>query len=78
MKRIILTIALSLSLLAVGKTMEVFIKAPGMKPVQCVAAEVEWVNKNSGIVRITMPWGVSYMTHISNVVLVERKGIGKS
>ena len=74
MKRIILTISLSLSLLSAGKTMEVFIKAPGMKSIQCVAAEVEWVNQNRGIVRITMPCGVSYITHISNVVLVERKG----
>ena len=78
MNRIILTIAISLSLLAVGKTMEVFIKAPGMNPIQCVAAEVEWVNQNSGIVRITIPCGVSYITHISNVVLVERKGIENS
>lgn len=74
MKRIILTVALSLSLLSAGKTMEVFLNIPGMKPVHCVDADVEWVNQGSGFLRITMPWGVSYMTHISNVVLVERKG----
>ena len=78
MKRIILMISLSLSILAAGKTMEVFLNVPGMKPVHCVDADVEWVNHDSGLLRITMPWGVSYMTHISNVVLVERKGIGKS
>ena len=78
MKRIILMGALSLAIMAAGKTMEVFLNIPGQKPVHCVDAEVEWVNETRGYLRITMPWGVSYMTHISNVVLVERKGIGKS
>ena len=77
MKRIILMGAISLSLLAAGKTMEVFLNIPGLKPVHCVDADVEWVNKDSGFLRITMPWGVTYLTHISNAVLVERKGIGK-
>lgn len=74
MKRIILTVALSLSLLSAGKTMEVFLNVPGMKPVHCVDADVEWENHDIGLLRIKMPWGVSYVTHISNVVLVERKG----
>lgn len=73
MKRIILMIALSFSLLTVGKTMEVFLNIPGLKPVHCVDADVEWVIQSSGFLRITMPWGVNYLTHISNVVLVERK-----
>lgn len=73
MKRIILTIALSLSLLATGKTMEVFLNIPGMKPVHCVDADVEW-DCMTLVVKVRTPWGVTYVTHMSNVVLVERKG----
>lgn len=78
MKLIILMIAISLSILAAGKTMEVFLNIPGQKPVHCVDANIEWVNETRGYLRITMPWGVTYFTHISNVVLVERKGIVES
>ena len=72
MKRVVLAlIAVLLAMAAAARTMEVFLNIPGMKPVHCLDADVEWDAKTL-MVTIRMPWGVTYYTHMSNVVLVER------
>lgn len=72
-KRVIFLIAAVLSLAAAAKTMEVYVNIPGQKPVHCVNADVGWDEKTL-MVTIRMPWGVTYYTHMSNVVMVERQG----
>ncbi len=75
MKRVVLIlIAVLLSMAAAARTMEVFLNVPGMKPVHSLDADVEWDAKTL-MVTIRMPWGVTYYTHMSNVVMVERRGI---
>ena len=72
MKRVVVTlIAVLLSMAAAARTMEVFLNIPGMKPVHSLDSDVEWDSKTL-MVTIRMPWGVTYYTHMSNVVLVER------
>lgn len=74
MKRVVVTlIAVLLSMAAAARTMEVFLNIPGMKPVHSLDADVEWDAKTL-MVTIRMPWGVTYYTHMSNVVMVERRG----
>ena len=75
MKRVVLIlIAVILSMAVAARTMEVFLNVPGMKkPVHSLDADVEWDAKTL-MVTIRMPWGVTYYTHMSNVVMVERRG----
>lgn len=68
-----LALALPLSACAwSGRTMEVYLNIPGQPAVHCMNAEV--ISLPNCMVKIRMPWGVTYTTHMSNVVLVERKG----
>lgn len=72
MKRVVLAlIAVLLAMAAAARTMEVYVNIPGQKPVHCLNADVEWDAKTL-MVTIRMPWGVTYYTHMSNVVMVER------
>lgn len=74
MKRFIISlIAVLLAMAAAARPMEVFLNIPGMKPVHSLDADVEWDAKTL-MVTIRMPWGVTYHTHMSNVVMVERRG----
>ena len=73
MKRIVLAlIAVLLAMDAAARTTEVYLNIPGQPAVHCVNAEV--ISLPNCMVKIRMPWGVTYTTHMSNVVLVERKG----
>lgn len=72
-KRVIFLIAAVLSLAAAARTMEVYVNIPQGASVHCMNADVEWDEKTL-MVTIRMPWGVTYYTHMSNVVMVERKG----
>ena len=72
-KRVIFLIAAVLSLAAAAKTMEVYVNIPQGASVHCMNADVEWDAKTL-MVTIRMPWGVTYITHMSNVVMVERTG----
>lgn len=74
MKRVVLAlIAVLLSTAAAARTMEVYINIPQGASVHCMNADVEWDAKTL-MVTIRMPWGVTYYTHMSNVVMVERRG----
>ena len=57
---------------AKAKTMEVYVNVPQGQSVHCMNADVEW-DAQTLMVTVKMPWGVTYYTHMSNVVLVERK-----
>lgn len=73
MKRVVLAlIAVLLAMAAAARTTEVYLNIPGQPAVHCVNAEV--ISLPNCMVKIRMPWGVTYTTHMSNVVLVERKG----
>ena len=73
MKRVVLAlIAVLLAMVAAARTTEVYLNIPGQPAVHCVNAEV--ISLPNCMVKIRMPWGVTYTTHMSNVVLVERKG----
>ena len=52
-------------------TAEVFINIPGEKAVHVMAAKVTFLDY--GIVSLATPWGVTYTTHLANVVIVSRK-----
>lgn len=56
-------------------TTEVYVNVPGNQAVHCQSAVVTFVGDN--IVKVETPWGVTYMTHISNVVIVTRKNGGQ-
>ena len=71
MKRVVLAlIAVLLAMAAAARTTEVYLNIPGQPAVHCVNAEV--ISLPNCMVKIRMPWGVTYTTHMSNVVLVER------
>lgn len=73
MKRVVLAlIAVLLAMDVAARTTEVYLNIPGQPAVHCVNAEV--ISLPNCMVKIRMPWGVTYTTHMSNVVLVERKG----
>ena len=55
-------------------TTEVYVVVPGKQAVHCPAAKVTFLDY--GIVKVETPWGVTYTTHLANVVLVERKNGG--
>lgn len=69
---IAILVSVALSFVAAAKTMEVYVNTPGQKPVHCLNADVEWDEKTL-MVTIRMPWGVTFYTHMSNVVMVERR-----
>lgn len=71
---LVLVLALPLSACAMsgGGTTEVYLNIPGQPAVHCINAEV--ISLQNCMVKIRMPWGVTYITHLSNVVMVERKG----
>lgn len=74
MKRVVLAlIAVLLAMAAAARTTEVYLNIPGQPAVHCMNADVEWDAKTL-LVTIRMPWGVTYYTHMSNVVMVERRG----
>lgn len=52
-------------------TTEVYVNVPGEKSVHCPAAKVTFLD--CGIVKVETPWGVTYTTHLANVVIVSRK-----
>lgn len=56
-------------------TTEVYIKVPGNQAVHCQSAVVTFLGDN--IVKVETPWGDTYTTHFSNVVLVTRKNGGR-
>lgn len=70
-----LMIAMAAAALTLGAvaadTREVYINIPGEKPVHVMAAKVTIAD--GGIVTVETPWGVTYTTHFSNVVLVVRR-----
>ena len=68
---IAILVSVAMSFVAAAKTMEVYVNIPGQKPVHCLNAEVEY-SRTTLMVTIRMPWGVTYCTHMSNVVMVER------
>ena len=73
MKRVVLAfIAVLLAMAVAARTTEVYLNIPGQPAVHCMNAEV--ISLPNCMVKIRMPWGVTYTTHMSNVVLVERKG----
>ena len=73
MKRVVLIlIAVLLAMVAAARTMEVYVNIPQKTTVHCMNADVEWDSKTL-MVTIRMPWGVTYYTHMSNVVMVERR-----
>lgn len=73
MKRVVLAlIAVLLAMDAAARATEVYLNIPGQPAVHCVNAEV--ISLPNCMVKIRMPWGVTYTTHMSNVVLVERNG----
>lgn len=69
---IIALIAALLAMAAAARTMEVYVSIPQGASVHCTNADVEWDAKTL-MVTIRMPWGVTYYTHMSNVVMVERR-----
>ena len=79
MKRLMIAVmAAALTLGAVAETSvttEVYVNIPGEKAVHCPSAVVTFLGDN--IVKVEMPWGVTYTTHFSNVVLVTRKNVGQ-
>lgn len=73
-KLMIAAIAAALTFGAVAEssvTTEVYVNVPGNQSVHCPAAKVTFLDY--GIVKVETPWGVTYITHFSNVVLVTRK-----
>ena len=56
-------------------TTEAYINIPGEKSVHCPSSVVTFLG--DGIVKVETPWGVTYITHFSNVVLVMRKNGGQ-
>lgn len=74
MRRIaIAVVAWALALSATAFQAEVYIHIPGDKPVHCLNAEVRWINGAETMVEIKVPWGISYITHMANVVIAERE-----
>ena len=72
MKRIaIAVVAGALALSAPAFQAEVYIHIPGDTPVHCLNAEVEL--RTLGMVKVKVPWGITYITHMANVVIVERE-----
>ena len=55
-------------------TTEAYINIPGEKAVHVVAALITFLD--GGVVKIETTWGVTYTTHLANVVLVTRKNGG--
>lgn len=54
-------------------TAEVYVNIPGNAAVHCPSAKITLLE--SAVVSVETPWGVTYTTHLSNVVIVVRKGI---
>ena len=52
---------------------EVYINIPGEKAVHCPVAKVTFIGGSGVVVQIETKWGVTYTTHLANVVLVTRK-----
>lgn len=81
MKRIVIAaVAAALTFGAVAETSvttEVYVNVPGNQAVHCMSAVVTFLGDN--IVRVETTCGVTYTTHLSNVVLVTRRigGQGK-
>ena len=75
MKKILMAIvAAALTMGAVAEesvTTEAYVNIPGEKAIHVVAAKVTYLD--GGIVSVETPWGVTYTTHLANVVLVTRK-----
>ena len=71
---VIAAVAAALAFGAVAETSvttEVYVNVPGNQAVHCPSAVVTFLGDN--IVKVETPWGVTYTTHISNVVLVTRR-----
>lgn len=77
-KLLIAIVAAALTMGAVAEesvTTEAYVSIPGEKAVHVVAAKVTFLD--GGVVSVETPWGVTYTTHLANVVLVTRKNPAK-
>lgn len=54
-------------------TAEVYVNIPGNAAVHCPSAKITLLE--SAVVSVETPWGVTYTTHLSNVVIVVREGV---
>lgn len=52
-------------------TTEAYVNIPGEKAVHVMVARVTFLE--GGVVRVETPWGVTYTTHLANVVIVARE-----
>lgn len=76
MKKLCIFIAVAaMTLTTIAETtsacVEVYLNIPGMT-LHCVDASVTFLD--NGMVRVETPWGVTYTTHVVNIVIVTRKG----
>ena len=84
MKQIALTFVAAVLALGVGAAAnetsvetEVYINIPGERAVHCPVAKVTFIGGSGVVVQIETKWGVTYTTHLANVVLVTRKNPAK-
>lgn len=76
-----LAAALAMGAVAESKTAtvetEVYINIPGGRAIHCPVATLTFLD--NGVVKVVTSWGVTYTTHLANVVIVTRKqgGVGK-
>lgn len=73
-KMILLFIALAISLKASAFKAEVYIHAFGCGNIYSKEAEVTYLNGDNTVVKVELPWGETFITHMANVVIVERRG----
>lgn len=52
-------------------TTEAYVNIPGNQAVHVMDAKVTFLE--GGVVSVETPWGVTYTTHLANVVLVKRR-----
>ena len=75
MKKVLMVVvAAALTMGAVAEktvTTEAYVSIPGERTVHMVAAKVTFLE--GGMVSVESLWGVTYTTHLANVVLVKRK-----
>ena len=72
-KIILLSIALAISLEASAFKAEVYIHAFGRGNLYSKEAEVTYLNGDNTLVKVELPWGETIITHMANVVIVERR-----
>lgn len=70
-----LAAALAMGAMADTKTAtvetEVYINVPGERAIHCPVATLTFLDH--GVVKVETSWGVTYITHLANVVIVTRK-----